>query len=235
MRIAIVEDDYQELQRLKQFVQRYAEETGIACTCVTFMDGDEILEEYSAEWDMIFLDIQMKRLDGLSAANKIRRVDEDVLLVFVTNLAHLAIKGYAVRAYDYLLKPVNYLIVKKLLNQAAKISERRMGKHIMLQTPQGVRRINIDHILYAEVSDHELTVVLEEEKVTLRAAMSQIEEQLIPYGFFRCHNCYLVNMNHVRRLDKGVVLVGDHTLTVSRPRQKAFMLELTRFVAGGRS
>lgn len=65
--------------------------------------------------------------------------------------------------------------------------------------------------------------------------MTYIENELKPYGFARCHNRYLVNMNHVARLDKGVVVVAGHSLAVSRPRQKPFMEEPTRFVAGGRS
>lgn len=235
MNIAIIEDDEMERERLVQYVRRFASETGIDCRCTCYADGDEILEDYSVQWDLIFLDIQMQRLDGMTTAEKIRALDEDVLLVFVTNLAHLAIKGYAVRAYDYLLKPVNYLIVKKLLSQTARLVNKRVDRYITLQTQQGMTRLNVDHILYAEVADHELTLVLQDVVYTLRGTMTYIENELKPYGFARCHNCYLVNMNHVERLDRGVVVVSGHSLSVSRPRQKSFMEELTRFVAGGRS
>ena len=56
-----------------------------------------------------------------------------------------------------------------------------------------------------------------------------------PHGFARCHNCYLVNLKYVERLDKGLCVVGGHCLAVSRPRQKSFMMELTRYVTGGRA
>ncbi len=232
MRIAIIDDKQQDRAQLTQYVQRFSEETGISCRCTSFSDGDELLEDYDAQWELIFLDIQMARLDGMKTAERIRRLDEDVLLVFVTSMAHLAIKGYAVRAYDFLIKPINYLILKKLLSQVARRLERKDAHYVTITTMQGLFRLNAEQILYAEVKDHDLSVVTAETTYTVRSTMTKLEKELQGQPFMRCHNCYLVNLSHVQRVDKGMVTVGGHELAISRPRQKAFMAALLRFMGG---
>ena len=107
-RIAIVEDDPQEAAKLRGYAERYAAESGKPLEITLFSDGEDIVTDYRPEYDIIFLDIQMKRLDGMSAAERIRLLDADVVLIFVTNMAQYAIRGYAVDALDFLLKPVPY-------------------------------------------------------------------------------------------------------------------------------
>ena len=74
-----------------------------------FADGVDILEDYRAVYDIIFLDVEMKHLDGMTTAERIRQMDADVILIFITNMAQYAIRGYSVGALDYVLKPVPYL------------------------------------------------------------------------------------------------------------------------------
>ena len=75
----------------------------------TFEDGEEIVTDYRAAYDIILLDVQMRHMDGMAAAEAIRKADKDVILIFITNMAQFAIRGYAVDALDYVLKPVPYL------------------------------------------------------------------------------------------------------------------------------
>ena len=117
LRIAIVEDEASVRETLKSYIERFSEETGEHHVISEFQDGDEILDGYSAEYDLILLDIQMKRIDGYETAKKIRALDEDVILVFVTNMADYAIKGYGVRAMDFILKPVEYVMLRQVLKE----------------------------------------------------------------------------------------------------------------------
>ena len=114
MRLAIVEDDDKVRQQLQTYVLQYFQGRENDVEIRLFADGDEILEDYAADYDLIFLDIQMKRLDGLATAERIRERDEDVYLVFITNLANYAIRGYAVHALDFILKPVNFLMLRQV-------------------------------------------------------------------------------------------------------------------------
>ena len=83
-----------------------------------FSDGDEILDDFRADYDLILL-------DGLETAEKIRELDRNVYLVFVTNLANYAIRGYSVQAFDFVLKPVNYMMLKQLLQRIDKLVSSR--------------------------------------------------------------------------------------------------------------
>ena len=122
MRLAIVEDDDKVRQQLQTYVLQYFQGRENDVDIHLFADGDEILEDYAADYDLIFLDIQMKRLDGLATAERIRERDEDVYLVFITNLANYAIRGYAVHALDFILKPVNFLMLRQVLMSVERLS-----------------------------------------------------------------------------------------------------------------
>lgn len=109
-KIAIVEDQEETRESLNRFVRQYAQEQGLQVEISLITDGAEIAEHYTPGFDIIFMDVEMPRLDGFGAAEAIRAVDADVVLVFVTNMAQYAIRGYEVDALDYVLKPVNYYL-----------------------------------------------------------------------------------------------------------------------------
>ncbi len=211
MRLAIVEDDDKVRQQLQTYVLQYFQGRENDVEIRLFADGDEILEDYAADYDLIFLDIQMKRLDGLATAERIRERDEDVYLVFITNLANYAIRGYAVHALDFILKPVNFLMLRQVLT-----------------------RLDVSQITYVETDGHAVSIYTEKGVYRLRQSMRGMEELLGKYGFFRCNSCYLVNLRHVERVENGGAIVAGQALTISRPRHKAFMEALTKYLGGAK-
>ena len=100
-KIAIVEDQEETRESLNRFVRQYAQEQGLQVEISLITDGAEIAEHYTPGFDIIFMDVEMPRLDGFGAAEAIRAVDTDVVLVFVTNMAQYAIRGYEVDALDF--------------------------------------------------------------------------------------------------------------------------------------
>ena len=108
LHIAIVEDEDACARQLEEYLQRFQEENGIQISVERFADGMELTERYHPGWDLILLDVEMPRLDGISAAAEIRAQDSAVQMIFITNMAQYAIKGYEVDALDYVLKPVSY-------------------------------------------------------------------------------------------------------------------------------
>ena len=105
-RIAIVEDEAPCREELRGYIERYGQEHGQEFSVYPFADGSEILQNYEPRYDVILLDIEMPRVGGMEAAQAIREVDENVVLVFITNMAQYAIKGYSVGALDFVMKPV---------------------------------------------------------------------------------------------------------------------------------
>lgn len=116
-RIAIVEDEAAVRGQLAGYVQRYTRQYGTPFEVTEFTDGMEILEDYRPQFDIIFLDVEMKHLDGMETARRIRERDGGVLIVFITNMAQYAIRGYAVGALDYVLKPVPYFAFSQQLQR----------------------------------------------------------------------------------------------------------------------
>lgn len=234
MRLAIVEDDDKVRQQLQTYVLQYFQGRENDVEIRLFADGDEILEDYAADYDLIFLDIQMKHLDGLATAERIRERDEDVYLVFITNLANYAIRGYAVHALDFILKPVNFLMLRQVLMSVERLLDQKPKRYITLPTDTGLTRLDVSQITYVETDGHAVSIYTEKGAYRLRQSMRGMEELLGKYGFFRCNSCYLVNLRHVERVENGGAIVGGQTLTVSRPRYKAFMEALTKYLGGAK-
>ena len=94
VRIALVEDDPIYRNQLKEYLARYEKESAEKIRITTFTDGDEIAIGYRAEYDIILMDIEMNYMDGMTAAEEIRRLDPEVVIIFITNSPQYAIKGY---------------------------------------------------------------------------------------------------------------------------------------------
>ena len=104
--IAIVEDEKLYIDQLQEYISRYREEKRLSIKTTVFCDGEDIVEDYRGDYDIILFDIQMKFMDGMTAAEKIREIDQEVKILFITNMTQYAIRGYQVDAMDYVVKPV---------------------------------------------------------------------------------------------------------------------------------
>lgn len=136
-RIAVVDDQPDMRQQLCSMIDQYSRENNCMLEVTAFSDGAQIITNYCKGFDIIFLDIEMPELGGMDAAERIRTVDPDVVLVFVTNMAQYAIRGYEVDALDFVLKPVNYYQFSTKLARALQRVQRRKGGQIALQTAGG--------------------------------------------------------------------------------------------------
>ena len=125
IRIALVEDEAEVRAQLQGYVQRHTRQYGTEFAVTEFADGMELLDDYRPVYDILFLDVEMKHLDGMETARRVRELDKDVIIVFITNMAQYAIGGYAVGALDYVLKPVPYFAFSQQLRKA----EEQLRRH----------------------------------------------------------------------------------------------------------
>ena len=205
-RIAIVEDEAAVREQLAGYVQRYTRQYGTQFEVTMFTDGVEILEDYRPVYDIIFLDVEMLHLDGMETARRIRELDSDVLLIFITNMAQYAIKGYAVGALDYVLKPV--------------------------PVDGGMRRLDAATIYYIESEGHRVHFYTEDGDFSAPGALKVLEEKLAGRLFARCNSGYLVNLAQVSGVQQNTVQVGPHELQISRPKRRAFLAALADYIGG---
>lgn len=206
-RIAIVEDEAAVREQLAGYVQRYTRQYGTQFEVTMFTDGVEILEDYRPVYDIIFLDVEMQHLDGMETVRRIRELDSDVLLIFITNMAQYAIKGYAVGALDYVLKPV--------------------------PVDGGMRRLDAATIYYIESEGHRVHFYTEDGDFSAPGALKVLEEKLAGRLFARRNSGYLVNLAQVSGVQQNTVQVGPHELQISRPKRKAFLAALADYIGGG--
>lgn len=207
-KIAIVEDQEETRESLNRFVRQYAQEQGLQVEISLITDGAEIAEHYTPGFDIIFMDVEMPRLDGFGAAEAIRAVDADVVLVFVTNMAQYAIRGYEVDALDYVLKPVNYYQFCTKLSRAIQRVQRRRGGQVVLQLAGGgIQLLDTADIYYLETRSRMLYYHTSKGEFAARASLQSAEKQLAEYHFVRCNQCYLVNLAYVKGIENDFALV----------------------------
>ena len=154
IRVAIVEDDAEVQGVLQEYVRRYTRQYGTEFDVTVFADGVDILDNYRAVYDIIFLDVEMKHLDGMATAERIRQMDADVILIFITNMAQYAIQGYSVGALDYVLKPVPYFAFSQQLLKAVARLEKRAKRYLTVPVEGGLRRLDTASIYYLESEGH---------------------------------------------------------------------------------
>ena len=231
-KIAVVEDNDAMREQLCGFIAQYARESGRQLDVTAFADGAEIVDPYRPGFDIIFLDIEMPTLGGMPTAERIRQVDSDVVLVFVTNMAQYAIRGYEVDALDFVLKPVSYYQFSTKLDRALQRICRRRGGQITLQVGGGVQLLATDDILYLETRDRLLHYHTTTGTWSVRGSLLKAEKDLTAYHFARCNQCYLVNLRHVRGVQDDFVQVGEERLEISRRQRAAFLAAVAAYVGG---
>lgn len=230
LRIAVVEDEDGSAEQLQEFLSQYEREMGVQIKCERFRDGDEIAENYKGNFDIILMDIQMRFMDGMTAAEKIRGMDRKVVIMFITNRIDYAIRGYAVDAVDYVLKPVSYFAFKEKLARAIERAGKSEGRMVLIPLTSGYVRVRTDDIFYVESEGHVLIYHTKNGDYRARGKMGDIEDELGRSGFFRSNKGYLVNLMHIEGVDGNFCLVGNTKLLISRARKNDFMAALAEYI-----
>ena len=231
-RIAVVDDQPDMRQQLCSMIDQYSRENNCMLEVTTFSDGAQIITNYCKGFDIIFLDVEMKHLDGMETARRIRERDGGVLIVFITNMAQYAIRGYAVGALDYVLKPVPYFAFSQQLQKALGQLKKRERHYLAVAVDGGMRRLDAAEIYYLESEGHKVHFYTEKEDFVVPGTLKNYEEKLVGRAFARCNSGYLVNLAQVSGVQQDMVQVGPYTLQISRPRRKAFMAGLADYIGG---
>lgn len=225
--IAIVDDELQDRELLKSFFSRLARDIDTAIETYLFASGEELLLS-SVSYDIICLDIQMEGQDGLAIARRIREQNEKVVLIFVTNLAHLAIEGYSVHAYDFIVKPIEYNFFVLKMESLLKAVGKDDAKYVSVMIGTEWERIPVQDLLYIEVTGHYLLYHTKENSYKQKGSLHSIETKLSSLPFAKCNNCYLVNLENVEAVQGDEVRVGDTWLKISRSKKKDFLQTLAK-------
>ena len=175
------------------------------------------------------MDVQMKFIDGMTAAQEIQNVDSKVIIIFITNMSQYAIHGYKVGALDYILKPVSYFSFCKHIGEAIARLKRRSSNYITISVKGGLLRLDTSDIYYIESQGHSLLYHTHSGTHISSGTMNAAEKQLEGYGFSRGNKSYLINLAYVDGIQDKCAQVKGELLQISRPRQNAFLQSLMKY------
>ncbi|MGI6230299.1 MAG: LytR/AlgR family response regulator transcription factor [Tractidigestivibacter sp.] len=233
-RILMVEDDEAEADSLRHSLERYARENKLEFQITWTRTALDISTD-STKYDLIFMDIGLPGINGMEAATLIRTYDPETPIIFVTNLAQYAVRGYEVDALDFVLKPVSYYNFKMRMDKAMRVIKRSAGKSIVVSAHDGLRVILTSELVAVEISNHSLVYHLagDEDPIVVRGSLSKVEDELVDAPFVRISNSCLLNMAYVRTVKGSEV----HTTTgdvyyFSRSKRHAAIDKIAKYLGG---
>lgn len=219
MRTAIVDDRADDREFLAKELYGALRERGYGAAAIdAYEGGEQLLEAFDrGSYDLIFLDIYMKGINGIETGAEIRKKDRDVRLVFITTSNDFAAESYSLRADYYLLKPFSREDILRALD-CIDLSDFERKRVAVL--PDG-SEIPLHDILYSEYFNHRITIhLINGRKKKLRASQLEMEKLLCANDFFATSmKGMIVNLEYVQRIDEGMIYLEEgHCLPVSRRR-----------------
>ncbi len=222
--VAILEDEHPAADTLRSCLNRFTTDHPEARFDTTlFAEPTAFLEGYKPLWDIVFMDIEMPNMDGMAAARRLRALDEQVILIFVTNMAQFASKGYEVDALDYIIKPFLYVDFERKLTRALKLCSAK-AESIIIQQRGNFQRLLLQEISYIEVRGHNLEFHTEHGNLHSTGSLQDMESSLNRHGFLRCGKPYLINPRHLSGIQGQSAILRDGTeIPIGRAFRKTFM------------
>ncbi|SRR3712207_1948330 len=199
MRCVIVDDEFPAREELKYFIDKCSgiellQEFGDS------MDAFEYLQEYAMEVDILFLDIDMPELNGLSLGKIIRSLNPSMKIIFVTAYREYAVDAFEIQAFDYLLKPYSENRIEKLLSRLSG-EKKQVSNKISISVGEKIIVLDLEDIVVVEADKKETRVYTSKECYLTKMKISDWEEQLPKTQFYRCHRSYLINLGKVREIE----------------------------------
>lgn len=232
IRVAIVEDNSAERERLHACLRWLEESEGMRFYVAEFASGTAFIGNFEPVYDLIFMDIEMPGMDGMETARALRKMDASVLLIFVTNMAQYAIDGYDVDALDFILKPVNRYSFAIKMKRAVSRIPKRVEEYVAVKSEGELRQVEISSIRWLDIDGHYVVYHTTkgdyEEYGTLKEAYGKLNRSFFVFVNRSC----LVNLYHVSAVNKNSVTVGDSQLDISRPQKKSFLAAMSDFMGG---
>ena len=216
LHIAICDDEKDFVQYLTDLLNQYSNETGRNIKITPYYDGMELIEKYDPTIDLIFLDIQMKMVDGLHAAERIRQM--------------YGLEGYKYHATNYIIKPMKYARLKSEMDKFVERSQKEDTPSLVITNDTGKYKVPLKSIRYVETYNRNLMFHTEQENVICYKSMKEVERELCDKDFVRCHTSYIVNLFYVKGIKKlDIELITGEVIPISQPKRKEFMERLTDY------
>lgn len=225
MKIAVCDDEKQFIDEVCPLLETWAKKHEIQLSLFRFTNGDDLLDAHRKEcMDLIFLDVIMPLLNGIETARELRCGDMSVPIIFLTTAREFAVESYEVRAFHYLLKPIDTGKLFCILDEFLKIFC-LPELTFTTKTAEGFCKITLADVDYLEAQNKHVHVYLSSGRVIeIREQFSKCQKIFsADNGFYRCHRSYIVNLDHVEQFTKTSLTTICHAvIPISRSSYAAF-------------
>lgn len=231
IKIAVCEDEKETQLLIEDYLENILKNISIEYEIQKYISGEELLESNLKDIDILLLDIKMEKLNGMDTARKIREVDNEMEIIFITSLIDYVQEGYEVRAYRYLLKPIEFEELKKHVLACIKDIEINKESYITIKNKSNTYKIYLNQIKYIEVQKKDMLIHTINKNFDVRYSLSKIEKELNPYKFIRCHKSFIINLSYVENIKpNNVILESGEEVPISRYRYKEVKEKFLKFL-----
>ena len=222
IRIAICDDEKHMSDHIRAMASDFFRKKNREICLRTFSSGEELLS-YDGQIDILFLDIQMKGMDGMETARKLRASKFRGFLIFITVLKEMVFQSFEVQAYDYLVKPVEEKQFEKTMERLYTSMQNASEDSLLVQKGYEGRIIREEEIIFCEIIDRKIYLNLTSDEVVDYYERIENLETKLGSHFFRCHRSYLINLKHLKGYKNGTACMDNgKEVPVSRLRSKEF-------------
>ena len=237
MRIGFCDDDRVFLELLAVYCRECLpfvdQDEQVDAECMS--SGEKLLESYrrGKTFDILFIDLKMKGLNGFETARQIRMVDNRVIIIFVTSLAHCVMKCFEYKPFWYLIKPVTRKSFKNVFMKAvAEYMSANRAEFAFSTRTDGTTKLSIGNIIYLESISRRIRLHAADGDYFFYAGINEEEKKLSKYDFIRIHKSYLVNPHYIKQINRSWLTLKDgQRLPVSERRYKAIYDLYTDYLA----
>lgn len=228
--IAICDDNKIFCNQLKEFIERYNHDNDARCEVSSFNSGIELLEQYTDDYKIIILDIEMEGMNGIETALEIRKKNQKVIIWFLTVSEAYVMDGYKAEAFRYLLKPLSYEEFSEQFKESIKWVEEKFVTPIVVEYKNETYHLEEDDILFIEVYGHKLIYHLQNQPISAMDSLKNIESKLSKSSFVRIHRSYLINLRKVKTFNKvEIIMENNEKVPISKYKEKEFKQAYTQF------
>ena len=229
LRLAIVDDNPKDSEALRVLVADYLEKNDHAHIIREFNSPMDFIRS-AEEYDIVFMDIRMDKLDGLEVARIMRKISSDMVLIFVTAMAQLAIKGYEVDALDFIVKPADQGSINYVLTKALARLENISSVIFALKTADEIVSLSSNDITYVEVFSHNLAYHTTKGLYEVRGRLSDVVKKLDPKRFILCNRSFVVNLRYISSVSSEYLVVDGKKIYISKSHSREIMKRFSNFL-----
>jgi DNA-binding LytR/AlgR family response regulator len=230
LNIAVCDDERLYIDNLGEIILSFTQQNSMSVNIEKFDDGIELISS-GIKFDLIFLDIEMKKSNGIEVAERIREVDSNVPIVYVTSYSDYWRRAYKVHAFDFILKPFNSEEIFRVLSDFIALKKTSNVKTVELTTEYGTEIQPINEIYYfILLAKRKIQIVTISKDYIVRENLTDIFNKLDDDCFYITHRSCIVNMNYVQTIKKndGILMTNGDWVPLAQKKQKDFFIKLSK-------